>query len=76
MVTTSYLPICVTPRGTSMMVPWMLRFGSLGMKVEVIARSSPGTGGRPGALPEWSGEVQRGDVALVATIWRCRCHRH
>ncbi|MCY1417291.1 hypothetical protein D9M71_328220 [compost metagenome] len=48
MVTTSYLPICVTPRGTSMMVPLISVLGSLGTKVEVTARSSVGNRRSPG----------------------------
>ncbi|MNG18598.1 hypothetical protein D3C84_1026790 [compost metagenome] len=41
-VTTSNWPIWVTPRGTSRITPLIWLSGSLGMKVELIARSSVG----------------------------------
>ncbi|MNM92095.1 hypothetical protein D3C81_1044170 [compost metagenome] len=42
-VTTSYIPIWLTPRGTSMIRPSISLLGSLGWKVELIARSSVGS---------------------------------
>ncbi|MNE65018.1 hypothetical protein D3C80_1604640 [compost metagenome] len=40
-VTTSIAPICVTPRGTSMIKPLISALGALGVNVEWIERSSP-----------------------------------